>query len=202
MRKERKEKKERGNRLIATIMALSYSVMLLPAQELGINMRSGQTQLEQYLDRAQRERSSEDWERIAEDGILSALAEWESANSYLKEKDFDEWESERSEASAYYETEKERGYVEWYTVRLYEEKAKLRESDLLEDIQAKARDWEYENLAGEKTQIVGLSEADLAYGQWSEELDEVLAEYMENWEKESGIVVSELANRVGGGGTE
>ena len=51
--------------------------------------------LEQYLDRAARERNETDWKRIAEEGLLASMTEWESTHSYLKETDTEQYEAEK-----------------------------------------------------------------------------------------------------------
>ena len=91
--KTRREKKSR--KITAVILLISQIAYILPAQSLMLEKDYSRLRLEQYLDRAARERNETDWKRIAEEGLLASMTEWESTHSYLKETDTERYEAEK-----------------------------------------------------------------------------------------------------------
>lgn len=79
------KKRENVNRLISVFILIVFVNSIIPAQEINRQVKTAQEQLEIYLDRAARERSSERWQMIAQQGFLAAMTIWE--NSYLEKLD-------------------------------------------------------------------------------------------------------------------
>ena len=63
-------------RMLAFCILLVYGTMLLPAQEIYLSRQLGGMYLEQYLDRADLERSQQRWQQLADQGVLVALSAW------------------------------------------------------------------------------------------------------------------------------
>ena len=96
-------KSQRITKIIATLLLLTQVVCILPAEEIIQERNYGRARLEQYLSRAERERNAQDYERIAEEGLMLAMSEWESANTYLRETDYTTYEAEKSKVKTEYE---------------------------------------------------------------------------------------------------
>jgi hypothetical protein len=115
------------NKCVAIALIMAQMTIVLPAEEV-FDKQRGASRLERYLDRAAMEREAEKWERLAEAGYEAAMAEWESANLYLKELGEEVWAREAVEAGTYYRLEKEKAYVRWASERYYKEKEQIEAS--------------------------------------------------------------------------
>ena len=85
------------SKFVACLVLFSQIVYVLPAQAIIQEQDYGRMRLEQYLSWADRQKEAEDWERLAEEGVLAAMSEWESANAYLKETNYDEYLANKNE---------------------------------------------------------------------------------------------------------
>ena len=83
------------HRILALCILLVQVTMMVPAQELYLGKQLGNRYLEQYLDRADMESSQQRWQELADQGMLVALAAWESSQTYLWEQDPQAWQAER-----------------------------------------------------------------------------------------------------------
>ena len=83
------------SKIIAIILLLTQVVCILPAEELIQERNYGRARLEQYLSRAERERNAQEYERIAEEGLMLAMIEWEGGNTYLRETDYTTYEARK-----------------------------------------------------------------------------------------------------------
>ena len=108
MRKEKSVKTPNKFRAIAVILQLSMFINLLPAQSIGSSRNQGKVRLEHFLEKASYARNEEEWMRIAEEGMLSALGGWEG-----RESEFIENDAEYLSAKEDYEKETEKAYIEW-----------------------------------------------------------------------------------------
>ncbi|GHV62857.1 hypothetical protein AGMMS49587_10960 [Spirochaetia bacterium] len=183
-------------KIIACILIISQFTMLLPARELGSDMRRGMVRLEHYLDRAEIERNAEKWEDIARAGLEAAMLEWESANLYLREQDGEAWEAERTRAAMAFGKEKETAYVRWASERVYAERARLEESGLGEALREAAKQWTYTGESGTGTRTVNLAEAGQAQAAWNAVAQEIVDRYMGLWEEQQGAAWPELEARI------
>ena len=102
------------SKVIASIILISQIVCMLPAQTMMVEKNYSKMRLEQYLRRAESETKVEDWERLAKEGILLAMREWESSNTYLRERDYERYIETRNEVLEEYELIKDSEYVKWY----------------------------------------------------------------------------------------
>lgn len=100
-------------KFIACLLIVSQVVYVLPAEAIMQEKNYGKMRLEQYLSWADREKEVEDWERIADEGVLAAMSEWESANTYLKETDYEEYISNRNEVLEDFKSTKNIEYLYW-----------------------------------------------------------------------------------------
>lgn len=85
------------SKFVAFLILFSQIVYVLPAQAILQENNYGKMRLEQYLSWADRQKEAEDWERLAEEGVLAAMSEWESANAYLKETNYEEYIANKCE---------------------------------------------------------------------------------------------------------
>jgi murein DD-endopeptidase MepM/ murein hydrolase activator NlpD len=182
-------------RLVSLLLIISHSVYILPAQEISIDYTRGRQRLERYLDRALQERSVQSWEAIASAGLEAAILEWESANIYLKEYDLDLWQTLREDALGIYSLEKERSYVKWAGMRLYDESARSEGSALAAALREAAYDFYYEREGGEAVRQIHPSEALKAKAAWEETASRIVDNFISSWESKSFFAYGELYDR-------
>ena len=182
------------NKVVAIGLIMAQMTIALPALET-FDKERGKARLEQYLDRAAMARDAEKWERTAEAGFEAAMAEWESANLYLREQGEKVWEEERAGAEAYYQVEKEKAYIRWASERYYKEMESLEWSWLALELREAAEKWRYDNGEG-GTRKVALEEAADAREQWEGAAWEIIEEYIRRWEEREGTIQSEIGGRM------
>ena len=134
-------KSQRISKIIATLLLLTQVVCILPAEELIQERNYGRARLEQYLSRAERERNAQDYERIAEEGLMLAMIEWESANTYLRETDYTTYEAEKAKVKTEYEKITAREYALWYVNKKLEDEAAVKSSELAKELSKKAEEY-------------------------------------------------------------
>ena len=124
----------KGSKVIASIILISQIVCMLPAQTMMVEKNYSKMRLEQYLRRAESETKVEDWERLAKEGILLAMREWESSNTYLRERNYERYIETRNEVLEEYELIKDGEYVKWYIDRRIEEENNKKISEIAQTL--------------------------------------------------------------------
>lgn len=191
-----RREKETKRRITAAIMLGIFMPTMVPGKELGREINTGKQELEYYLERASRERSAESWGRIAEEGILSAMAAWEKEK--LEELERTEYEEKKAEKEKEFRKTAERNFIGWITERYMEENRSKRESRLHEQLKKKAAEWKYKDQNGNETREVNQEEAGAAREQWNRAAEEVITLYEEEWKKERENIYTELTARLAG----
>lgn len=185
------------NKGIALVLIVSQLCACLPALEFMPELYEGYQRLEQYLDRANVERSLEKWERLAEAGVLAAMNAWESSNLYLKENNEDLYIKHKNSAFIEYNITKEKAYVEWVSSKVFREKIILDGSRLSSILKQEAKNWLFineENSNG--TRNVQQNDAITAQNQWERQSGRILEDYILKWEKENASAQAELYYRL------
>ena len=182
---------------MASAVMFSLCVNLFPAAPFAFERESGKMQLEYYLSRAERERSAEKWENLAQAGLLAAMTAWENDNIAHKE-DVAAWEQERNEAAAFYESEKEKAFAMWSSARYYERESALKKSELAAALREAAAVWAYTADDGTTTRAVHADNAADARRQWLSEAERITASHYKKWELENACRGTELMNMVAG----
>ena len=140
-KKGKKIKSVIESKVIGGIILLSQILYILPAQTIVEEKNYGRMRLEQYLSWADRQKEEEDWERLGEEGILAAMSEWESANTYLKERNYEEYQANREKAYKGYERIKSTEYTYWYAKKRIEEENKIKRSELAQKLTEKSLEY-------------------------------------------------------------
>jgi hypothetical protein len=181
-------------RLMSFIIILSQVLLLLPAEELRPDLRRGMARLEHYLDRAAIERDTETWENLAREGLLAAMAEWESGNLYLREQGAPEREKDRALAAAFYEKEAEGARARWLAARVYEERAGFESGGIVPELREAARAFTWNDGSGE-SRIVSFGDSEKARAAWEAVAGEIVDRYMTGWELDAAAAYRELEGR-------
>jgi len=182
-------------KLVAIMLIVTQGLSLLPAQEMVLDISRGRQRLERYLDRASLERSAQSWESIAQAGMEAAMLEWESAHTYIMERDSELWHTLRDEALWTYALEKEKAYVTWAIRRLQAEVSHAENSALAAELREAAQAWRYQGSDGELTRQISLSEAGLARDSWEQTASEITDRYLQRWEDSRLLSYTELLAR-------
>ena len=129
------------SKFVAFLILFSQIVYVLPAQAILQENNYGKMRLEQYLSWADRQKEAEDWERLAEEGVLAAMSEWESANAYLKETNYEEYIANKKEAYEEFESIKNIEYTYWYMNKRVQEESALMRSELAQKLAEKSAEY-------------------------------------------------------------
>ncbi|MDR1900759.1 MAG: hypothetical protein LBQ88_00555 [Treponema sp.] len=171
--------------------------LYLPADEFSAGRQAGRARLEQYLDRAGKERGEQQWEAVTRAGLQAALAAWESYTLYYKEQDQKGWEAARAGIEAEYRLEAEERYITWVCGQFFEESGGLERNGLITALREAAESFEYRAGAGGGTRVVGAAEAGAAEAQWEAEVSaQTLEAYYRRWEASTGNGYGEIAGRL------
>ncbi|MBC6719662.1 S-layer family protein [Treponema sp. Marseille-Q4130] len=108
---------EKLTRVMAAVLMFVYGMSIVPAQEIASGLAAGKVRIDYYLNRAEKARDENEWKRIADEGMLTALSAWEHAMTALKEQDADAWNASRADAKAYYENTIAKKYADWICTR-------------------------------------------------------------------------------------
>ena len=181
----------RFSKIIAMVLIQCQFAMMLPAEELRIDLRRGMARLDHYLDRAAAERRTQDWEQLARAGLEAAMYEWESGALWLLEQDTEVWQEERSRAELSYRKETESAYVRWASERVYTEQAGFEASELGALLREAAAEWSY----GDSGRIVNMADAERARAAWEQAAGEIVDRRLEAWEERQGLAYVELESR-------
>lgn len=176
------------SKFVAVLVMLSQFTYILPAQSYLSEKNYDQQKLERYLDRASREHNAQDWERIAEEGVFAAMSEWESANTYLKETDYDKYIQKRSkteaEITSYINTE----FAFWYTEKKLTESSKLKKSELEQLLKDKSA--EYKDFY--KDTGASFDEAEESRKTWENYAANIIDSYLSDLETANGTLFPEI----------
>lgn len=187
--------KKKFDKVVAIALLLSQFVTFVGADTIRWNTKLGQSRLEYYLDRASIQREAQAWERLAEEGLLQAMKEWETGNLYLREIAGEEWEGAQIQAQKGYEEEINKAYSEWYSKRYYEEKVILERTNLANALHLASSKWTFDDGSEQKNRIVHMQDAEVAKDQWELQASQIIEEYIAQWEQKSNIAYSELLQR-------
>ena len=187
-------KSQRISKIIATLLLLTQVVCILPAEEIIQERNYGRARLEQYLSRAERERNAQDYERIAEEGLMLAMSEWESANTYLRETDYTTYEAEKAKVKTEYEKITAMEYALWYVNKKLEDEAAVKSSELSKELTKKAEEYR------EKYKETGASEEESkqSEAEWEEYANAIVEKYMQELNVKNSSLVPELTEELKG----
>ena len=176
------------SRIVAIILLITQSVCILPSQEIILNNKYSKIRLEQYLSRADREKNAQDWQRVAEEGILLAMSEWESANIYLRETNYEKYEEEYKRAYDEFETIKNSEFAAWYMNKRLHEENDLKRSEIAQLLSEKSEEYKkkYEGKGAEGGEIAKSKE------EWESYATEIVENYMGELAKKNQSVLVEI----------
>jgi hypothetical protein len=193
MRSEKVETPPKSIRLIALIIQFSMFINLLPAQSIGSARNQGKVRLEHFLEKASYARNEEEWMRIAEEGMLSALGGWEGMAAEQIEND-----SEYKSAKEEFEKDTEQAYIEWKAKRYAEEKDAFERSVVRKILNESAAEWNYLDSDGNQTRMIEESQVKDARNQWYEYAEGLVNEYLETTDFTSELMlgIKDYATRL------
>ena len=146
--------------------------------------------LEQYLRRAESETKVEDWERISKEGILLAMKEWESSNTYLRENNYERYIEVKKEVLAEYELIKDREYVKWYINRRIEEENNKKISEIAQTLQEKRKEYGERNIGNAEESIKEVE------SEWAANAEEIVKKYMDEIINKNKKMLPELSEEM------
>jgi hypothetical protein len=190
------KKQQLFSRISATLLLILFIPSILPAQTMLSGKESGKIRLEQYIDRASIEQSKEQWNKTVQDGIMAALAEWESHSIELRENAYDTWLEERNSVQKEYELTGAKAYVEWTAQRYFDDRAVMQDSTFAKEIKKIALSWQYKNVDGTTTREITKSEVESARGEWNEAVTSVIDNAVAEWKSNNGNAATEIGARL------
>ena len=132
------------HRILALCILLVQVTMMVPAQELYLGKQLGNRYLEQYLDRADMESSQQRWQELADQGMLVALAAWESAQTYLLEQDPQAWQTERDSLEQELAAKKEVRLAQWLLDKYITSQSHPQLQQLATELEQRATQWQFQ----------------------------------------------------------
>ena len=165
---------EKLTRVMAAVLMFAYGVSIVPAQEIASGLASGKIRIDYYLNRAEKARDENEWKRIADEGMLTALSAWEHAMIALKEQNADAWNDSRADAKAYYENTIAKKYADWICTRYTRAHEKKAASELAFKLKEKMKDFD--------TSQYTLAEASTLYDAWLTESRNVIDRYLDEYD--------------------
>lgn len=161
-----------NQRLVAVFVLLIFTINQLPGQTVNFFERQGAERLEYYLDKASEEKAEEKWEQLALDGMVVALAVWESnAKSKAEEESCERVKAE-------YENKVKEKYIEWQTKKYLEENYALQSSEISQKLSKAAKVWKYKTEEGSETDTITEAQAAEAKAQWEEYASNLVNSYV------------------------
>ncbi|MBQ0002591.1 MAG: hypothetical protein KBT21_03550, partial [Treponema sp.] len=179
-------------KVISICLIISMFFNILPAQEISNSIKNSEAKLEYYLDRAMQERQNEKWETLVEEGLLSAMMNWENEN--IENLDSADYESEKQKAEEYFEKKISAAYTKW---SLTKEKDNLdtQVSILEQRLREASLAFEYTEADGTKTRIVNIDDSEAARAQWNEVASKIISDFTAQLEEDTALMVSDIVNR-------
>lgn len=177
--------KELFRRGAAFLMLAVYSLSIANAAQIAQDFKAQRKTLDTYLERAQVQGDREKFEKIAEQGIGAAIAEWEQDSLEKKIDGFDEWISQRNALAEDLESYKDESLAKWILKRQNEEREQIQRNALYKSLHAAALDFAFTKSDGSTTRVVSKDFIDEAKAQWSEISEAIVQEYLEAWNREN-----------------
>lgn len=163
-----------NRKIIASLILGIFVINLLPAQSFGSSAARGQIRLERYLDRARLEQSEDRWKALAQEGLVMALAAWESQGTTQVE-DPETYEL----VKAVYEKNIEEKFIEWKATKAFEEKNALKTSLISSMLGIASATWEFKDEDnGDTTRQITEEQAAATRDQWEKYASELVASYI------------------------
>ena len=184
------------HRILALCILLVQVTMMVPAQELYLGRQLGAQYLEQYLDRADLESSQQRWQELADQGMLVALAAWESAQTYLLEQDPRLWQSERGAREKELVQETELRLAQWLLDKYIQSQSNPKFQQLAAELRQRSSQWEYEH-SDEAGSVVATRQVEADNGQeakdqWLKSNQQLIQQYVEENSLDAGLLESQL----------
>ena len=165
---------EKLTRVTAALLMFVYCASIVPAQEIASGLAAGKVRIDYYLNRAEKAYDENEWRRLADEGILAALAAWERMTLALKEQNADEWNTLRSEAKLYYENTVAKRYADLIRARYtHAQEAKI-SSELARRLKEKINNFDSSGYT--------LAEASKLYDDWNKESEKIIDEYLAGYD--------------------
>ena len=182
------KRSEKINRFVMSLMMFVYITALLPAQEISYTIQESKKRLDYYLDKAENEYEELSWEEKVETGLQEALLYWESENTYLKEKDYEEYLKQKNEAQVYLELEKNKSYVEWLCNKLSKSSSVKLNNELTQKIKEARETYDTDGFT--------LNEVNKLQESWNTESEKIINEYLDKVDEENLVHIIEIKNRL------
>ncbi len=183
-------------RILAFCILLVQVTMIVPAQELYLGRQLGERYLEQYLDRADLEGSQQRWQQLAEQGMLVALAAWESAANYLLEQDPETWQKERDSIQKDLSKATEIRLGEWLLDRLLKAEANPNVQRFASDLEKRTSQWQFQQVESDGTvsltRQIDKNQASQAENQWLQSNEELVKKYLEEAAVDEALLRNEI----------
>ena len=171
------------HRILALCILLVQVTMMVPAQELYLGKQLGNRYLEQYLDRADMESSQQRWQELADQGMLVALAAWESAQTYLLEQDPQAWQTERDSLEQELAAEKEVRLAQWLLDKYITSQSHPQLQQLATELEQRATQWQFQQTDDTGTLVttrqVEADDSQEAKNQWLASNQQLIQQYLD-----------------------
>ena len=171
------------HRILALCILLVQVTMMVPAQELYLGKQLGNRYLEQYLDRADMESSQQRWQELADQGMLVALAAWESAQTYLLEQDPQAWQTERDSLEQELAAKKEVRLAQWLLDKYITSQSHPQLQQLATELEQRATQWQFQQTDETGTLVttrqVEADDSQEAKDQWLASNQQLIQQYLD-----------------------
>ena len=171
------------HRILALCILLVQVTMMVPAQELYLGKQLGNRYLEQYLDRADMESSQQRWQELADQGMLVALAAWESAQTYLLEQDPQAWQTERDSLEQELAAKKEVRLAQWLLDKYITSQSHPQLQQLATELEQRATQWQFQQTDETGTLVttrqVEADDSQEAKNQWLASNQQLIQQYLD-----------------------
>ena len=171
------------HRILALCILLVQVTMMVPAQELYLGKQLGNRYLEQYLDRADMESSQQRWQELADQGMLVALAAWESAQTYLLEQDPQAWQTERDSLEQELAAKKEVRLAQWLLDKYITSQSHPQLQQLATELEQRASLWQFQQTDETGTLMttrqVDADDSQEAKDQWLASNQQLIQQYLD-----------------------
>nr|MCR4790956.1 hypothetical protein [Treponemataceae bacterium] len=157
-------------RFLASLLLLVFCAQILPAQSFYDSYRQGKVRLEHYLDRASLERSQEDFEKLAGEGLLQAMQAWEN-------DELDALEKEKAMKDYQKEIDKARG--KWQIEQNMEKESLLKRSQLAQILEKAAEDWTYNKGSEGESKYINKAFVSDAKEQWESYAENIIEDFIQ-----------------------
>ena len=171
------------HRILALCILLVQVTMMVPAQELYLGKQLGNRYLEQYLDRADMESSQQRWQELADQGMLVALAAWESSQTYLWEQDPQAWQAERDLLEQELTEQREVRLAQWILDKYIQSQSNPKFQQLATELEQRAAQWQFQQTDETGTLVatrqVDADDSQEAKAQWLASNQQLIRQYLD-----------------------